>query len=278
VFGLAYAPGEVPLTPGETYALEFESLENYETLHGFVNIKGEVSDERPGFNPYRKHPRDPCAHGTAFKFGRDPQDFDLDLQILEYQSEAPNWAWATEPENLARNGTMEQGRPVPGQPGSPEAWKPFALDPNTAHRHLTEAPAYTNRLARVLAGDARKATVDGGWVQRVDGLEPAHTYRLSARLRASWPVDATHQVRLGLDPTGQDTDPEAPTVVWSPPLPAVHGRWVTHLSEPVRPATNALSLWLRARATGGGESFAPFKADFDDVALRRVRTDPPGAR
>ena len=54
VFAVAFAPGEVPLTPGDTYAIEFESIENQETLGGFVNIKKQVSDGRAAFNPYRK--------------------------------------------------------------------------------------------------------------------------------------------------------------------------------------------------------------------------------
>jgi len=66
VFGVSFAPGEVPLEPGELYAVEFESIEDYHTLHGYVNIKGQVSDDRPGFNPYRKHPRDGYAAGTAY--------------------------------------------------------------------------------------------------------------------------------------------------------------------------------------------------------------------
>jgi len=42
VFGAVFAPGEVPLEPGATYAVEFESIENYQTLHGFVNLTCET--------------------------------------------------------------------------------------------------------------------------------------------------------------------------------------------------------------------------------------------
>ncbi len=62
-FGVAYAPGEVPLTPGETYAIEFESYETVQTVGGFVNIKGQKSDGRAGFNPYRKYEPDEYAQG-----------------------------------------------------------------------------------------------------------------------------------------------------------------------------------------------------------------------
>ena len=88
VFGAAFAPGEVTLEPGKTYAVEFESIENYDTLHGFVNIKGQVSDDKPGFNPYRKVPPDNYPQGTAYRKRTDKQPFDLDMQIVEYRSGA----------------------------------------------------------------------------------------------------------------------------------------------------------------------------------------------
>ena len=90
VFGVCFAPGEVGLEPGKTYAVEFESIENYDTLHGFVNIKGQVSDDKPGFNPYRKVAPDDYARGTAYRKCTDKQPFDLDMQIIEYRSEARN--------------------------------------------------------------------------------------------------------------------------------------------------------------------------------------------
>ncbi len=90
VFGVSFAPGEVPLEPGKTYAVEFESIENYDTLHGFVNIKGQVSDDKPGFNPYRKVPPDDYKRGTAYRKCTDKQPFDLDMQIVEYRSDAEN--------------------------------------------------------------------------------------------------------------------------------------------------------------------------------------------
>ena len=74
------------LEPGETYAIEFESIENYDSLHGFVNIKGQVSDDKPGFNPYRKVPPDDYAGGTAYRKCTQKQPFDLDMQIVEYRS------------------------------------------------------------------------------------------------------------------------------------------------------------------------------------------------
>jgi len=90
VFGVSFAPGEVTLEPGKTYAIEFESIETYDTLHGFVNIKGQVSDDKPGFNPYRKVTPDDYKPGTAYRKCQDKQPFDLDMQIVEYRFDAKN--------------------------------------------------------------------------------------------------------------------------------------------------------------------------------------------
>jgi len=89
VFGAAFVRGEVPLVAGTTYAVEIETLETPETLRGFVNLKGHASDERPGFNPYRKIPPDKYERGTAYRDGHDPVDFDLDMQIIEFVTRAP---------------------------------------------------------------------------------------------------------------------------------------------------------------------------------------------
>lgn len=314
VFGVTFAPGEVPLTPGQTYAVEFESLETYQTLHGFVNIKGQVSDDRPGFNPYRKHPAEADVPGQAFKLGREPQQFDLDMQIIEYESAATNWAETTVGPNRVHNGDFEAGPVGPHPTPAPQGWQPFSLEPGTAHQYEAEpaaivprangtlAPAEgaaSNRFVRLCrqgpgtqpgqaaaphspAGGGQSAPglgqgikVDGGWVQRVTGLERLQTYRLRARVRASWAADAEHQCYIGWDPTGQDTDPRAPTVVWSAALPGYHGHFVCYTSPPIRPATNAISIWLRARASGSDPPYAPFQADFDDVALEQVPTHPP---
>ncbi|MHC4740959.1 MAG: hypothetical protein ACYS8Z_03550 [Planctomycetota bacterium] len=90
VFGAAFAPGEVNLKPGKTYAIEFESIENYDTLHGFVNIKGQVSDDKPGFNPYKKVHPDNYNRGTAYRKCTDKKPFDLDMQIIEYRAPPPS--------------------------------------------------------------------------------------------------------------------------------------------------------------------------------------------
>lgn len=274
-FGVAFAPGEAPLEPGKVYAVDFESIETRETLYGFVNIKGQVSDERPGFNPYRKVPPDDYAGGTAYAGGESAVDFDLDMQIVEYAAAAERWEEAVRAENLVANGDAEAGDLDPLRPaaGRPSGWKAFSVDPATEHGYVLEEPERRNRLLRVRGGGKKGTTVDGGYVQRVGGLRRGETYRLAGRLRCSWPLDVDNSVEVGLDPTGQDADPDAATIVWRR-FPDIHGVFMPFRTEPVRPRAEAISVWLRAR------SRAPtpweFRADFDDLELRQVRTDAPG--
>ena len=68
---------------GAVYAVEFETWETPESLRGFVNAKGQVSDERPGFNPYRKQEDDGYEEGMAYREGAET-NCDLDVQIIEY--------------------------------------------------------------------------------------------------------------------------------------------------------------------------------------------------
>jgi hypothetical protein len=278
-FGAAFAPGEVPLEPGETYAVEFESIETVETLHGFVNIKGQVSDDRPGFNPYRKCPPDAEPNGTAYAGGTEAMDFDLDLQIIEYRNAADRWAEAVEPRNLLASGDLE-GEPAvaPGGPAAvPSAWKGFAVDPRTVCGLFAEGTEKKNHFLRVTVGSEEPRTADGGFVQSVEGLDRAETYRLSGRVRSSWPVDPERRCAVGYDPTGQIEDPKAATITWTV-LPAIHGVFVPYRSPPIRPvAGRAISVWLRGTCTARkGDPQLPFRADFDDLALRKVMTGAPG--
>jgi hypothetical protein len=258
MFGAAYARGEVALTPGETYALEFESIENYETLHGFVNIKGDVSDDRPGFNPYKKVAPDQYAQGTAYKFGKDRMDFDLDMQVIEYESAEP----PPPGPNLLRNGDMEQAGDLPAW------WTNYAREQGTKLARFADAPQNTNHTARVLGGSATGTKADGGFVQRVGGLTRFEVYRLTGRVRSSWPVDMQHYCQVGFDPTGQVDDAEAASIQWTK-LPGLHGVFVDYQSEPIRPQKDSISVWLRARTTQTNDY--RFTADFDDFALRLLK-------
>ncbi|MEX2186588.1 MAG: hypothetical protein WD875_07330, partial [Pirellulales bacterium] len=278
VFGTAFAPGEVPLTPGETYAIEMQSLENYETLHGFVNIKGQISNDKPGFNPYRKHARDEYPAGTAFLDGVK-QDFDLDMQIVEYEHAATDWHLATAKRNLLENGDMQQGETNQSDTAAADPatykladWKTFAIDPATQFQVTADGADPKNRIARVLADSQAGQKCDGGFVQQAHQLDRNATYRLSVKVRASWPLDEQHQAMVGYDPTGQADDPLAKTIVWTS-LPKLHGTWIDHTSDPIRPTSDKISIYLRGRTTAVDRW--PMKADFDAATLRAVATGVP---
>ncbi len=274
MFGVVYAPGEVPLEPGRTYAIEFESIENYESMHGYVNIKGVVCDEKAGFNPYRKTAPETYADGTAYKGGREDAGFDLDMQIVEYEHAARDWGGAVDATNLLENGDMEAGTFVAEAPekGTLDRWRTFAVDPGTTHVYWADGPERNNRIARVLGGGPQGRGVDGGYVQRVEGLSHLDTYRLTGLVRSSYPVTPDNAACVGLDATGQTDDPGAATIVWTA-MPDVHSVWMPYAGGPVRPKKDAVSVWLRGRLKGS--TSMPFRADFDGFALRRVCTGVP---
>jgi hypothetical protein len=80
-----YAKEEISLTPGDSYAAEFATLETPDSIGGFVNFKGQINDRKPGFNPYRRHPLDPFPDGQAWDPRQESADLDLDMQVVEYE-------------------------------------------------------------------------------------------------------------------------------------------------------------------------------------------------
>ncbi len=264
-FGVTFAPGEVPVKPGAVYAVDFESIEDYRTLHGFVNIKGQVSDDRPGFNPYKKVAPDTYERGTAYYAGTEAVGFDLDMQIIEYEKEARGWARAVASQNLVSNGDMNRAEAT--------AWRPFKRQEGTTFAFLRpEPPEPSDCLLRIAARNPKTDTVDGGVCQCVRDLKRADTYRFAGQVRCTWPLDVDRQCMVGYDPTGQVKDPEAGTIVWQR-LPRLHGRFIPFSADPIRPEKDMISIWLRARATTVPPF--PFEADFDAISLRRVLTCPP---
>ncbi len=256
--GAVFAPGEVNLEPDATYAIEFEAFGTHR-----------------GFNPWMKQPRDPYASGTAWFEGTRKMDYNLDMIVVEYTHRAAeDWTTKVLEQSLLHNGDMQEGNldSEDRDAGTPDDWERFVIDPDTTHWYVTDTSRPDNRLASIVGGSLNGKTVDGGYVQRVDDLKRTETYRLSGRVRSTWPVDEKHQVMVGLDPTGQTEDPEAATIRYTI-LPKAHGIFETYVSDPRRPVEDAISVWLRARTTSTHHQ--PFAVDFDDFAMKQVETGVP---
>jgi hypothetical protein len=129
-----------------------------------------------------------------------------------------------------------------------------------------------NRIIRVFGGGGTGQPVDGGYVQKVDGLSQLETYRLAGQVRSSWPVDDKHACYIGFDMTGQAEDPKASTIEWKA-MPLMHGIWRPYLSDPIRPKKDSISVWLRGWTTQTNDM--PFEADFDNFELKQVETGTP---
>ncbi|MDZ4819538.1 MAG: hypothetical protein SGJ20_11250 [Planctomycetota bacterium] len=281
--GTMYNPGDVPLVPGQTYAIEFESIEGHETLNGFINFKGQFNDEKASFNPYRKQLEDSYDQGTAYVDGKDA-GFDLDMQIVEFvKTPKHDWSKAVEKENLLKNGDMEKGTAGKAKANNSEleGWTRFATIPETVARWTTDRENQDNHIAQVRLAGYTNQPIDGGFVQKVEGLSHLENYRASGKVRCTWPIMDRYQCYVGVDPTGQTDDPKASTIKWTM-MPDVHGVWVPYLSDPIRPAWDkekkvqpAISVWLRGKAKSTEQ--LEYRADFDDFSLSKVRTAPPGS-
>lgn len=255
-FGVSYAPGEVPLVPGETYALEWESL----------GADG-------GFNPWPKQAEDDYPHGSAWYNGTEERPRDLDAQIIEYQR-VPDGGWpnALTGGNRLDNGDFEDGELHSEDPasGGPRGWSRFVVDASTTFAYRESEDG--SRYASVTGGGMEVRTADGGYVRKVEGLDRGETYRLTGRGRSTWAVDFQHNGRVGVDPTGQTTDPDATTIQWML-FPGLHNAWTALVTDPVRPAEGSVSVWLRAWSVRKDSSL--FEVDFDDLTLRQVDSGVP---
>jgi len=282
VFSAAFAPGEVPLEPGKTYAIEFESIENVATLHGYINIKAFAAGDTGGFTPLCKVKPDDYLAGRAYLNGKTPTDYDIDMQVVEYADGAQNWDKAVDARNLIKNGDMQSGGINISRDNSrPYEWDRFKMDPDTVFRYTSDTSSASDFYARVMATCGKKC--DGGYIQKVSGLNHSDTYRVSGMLRSSWALDDQHISMVGYDPTGQTDKPDASTIVWKL-MPTVNGVFVPYISDPIRPASDSISVWLRAKTTTQycgpiqvpGVDPYEFRTDFDNFALRWVSTSAPG--
>lgn len=296
IFATVFAPSEVPIEPDKTYAIVFETIETKDTVGNFVNIKGDKSDGRAGFNPYKKQPYDDYPHGEAFLNGKTKMDFDLDMQVIEYEND--NTSDVVIVKNLVLNGDFQSAvnfqKPsdiltepeIPPLGTSafinykkaygkePAQWHVIKTTSTTTVSTYLELPDGTNVVARIHGQPGTE--IDGALVQKIDGLNKHDTYVLQCKTRSSWALDLEHQTMVGFDPTGQIADVNARTIVWTN-LPPLHSKFFTVQTRPIRPESGSISIWLRGKSSFKGDTHAPFYADFDDVRLFKIKRELIGA-
>ena len=245
--GFSCRPGEIPLTPGQTYSIEFESING-------------------GFNPFRKDVADTYPDGAAHLGGR-ARTYDLEMILVEYTDPAEQVVLPETPPtgmgpNLALNGDMEGGTPSQSD-GHPDDWQIFEVDPGSVFWYGDDFGRDGSRGARIIGGSISGNTVDGGFVQQVNGLTVGDDYRLSAWVQTTWAVGEKHVTRIGWDPTGQTTEPDAATIEWVK-APDVHDMFQQVILD-VTTTRDRGSIWLRGATTQTTDR--PYTADFDDVIL-----------
>jgi hypothetical protein len=265
-FGAVYEPDEVRLEPGKTYRLQFESIETPANLGlgTFKNIKGMKSDGKPGFNPYQKHPLDNYPLGRAFFNGTDPQDFSLDMQIVEYEPGVIGHFNSLKGPQLIKAGNFDKD----------EDWKAAWSIPGGKGAGANIERGIEPGGGSVLRMSGKEKTFDAVVVQRAAGLSRAQSYRAAAGVRSNHLPTDQCRAMIGIDLTGQTENPDAPTVTWTV-LPAITGRFDDFTPDAFRPANDAISIFLRLRSDDS-PSPAPF-AEFRHISLMAVDTRPPQA-
>jgi hypothetical protein len=248
--GVAWQPGEVPLEPGKTYCIQWRSQGKARYRGGIVN-----------------NPANAYANGMAFLDGTPQPDADLEMTLIEYSQPAPT---TTQPApytptnaNLMMNGDFEQGQPTQDAKDI-VGWTRWESAPTT----WWYGPYGRNKsqAIRAVGGSINGTKMDGGLVQRIDGLSAAKTYRLSGWVTSNMPSDMQFLAAIGCDPTGQTTDSTAPTIVWEPGVRECE-RFDQVVIQDIHPNSGSVSVWLRA-ANKTAEQIV--FTSFDDLVLEET--------
>lgn len=145
----------------------------------------------------------------------------------------------------------------------PELIKEVGMD-----NWLYPVDAHAGQGAQLITGNSGR--FDGGIVQKVATLPGHHHIRgqLKWEFSGGWPGNGVF--RVGWDPTGQTSNPDAPTVRWSDNL-IRQNRWETDTWYPFEQRALAtgeeLSIWLNA----AGTAYRPLvRVYVDEVRLTPV--------
>lgn len=255
--GAAWQPGEVQLEPGRTYCVEFRATAPCRGYSG-----GLVN-----------HPENAYPNGMAFRDGKPQPDKDLEMTIVEYAKAAPApklpvTGCSPEAANLLTNGDFEKGAPNQSNDYDPPGWKRWKSR-DTAFWFGTYGRD-GSQAARVIGGSINDTRIDGGYVQRVAGLDGRKTYCLTGWTSSSAQTDQRYLSAVGYDPTGQTDNPQATTIIWEGT-----GRRSTSFEQvtirQIRPKAGVVSIWTRAMNRDVGDQ--TFTVDFDDFRLVEKEKD-----
>lgn len=257
--GAAWQPGEVSLTPGKTYCVECVAISPSKGYNvAVIN------------SPNNAYPR-----GMAFRDGVPVANQDLEMTIVEYKTcpkpVTNNPVHEPKGKNFIVNGGFEGGIPNEQNAQDPSGWTRW----NTRQTSFWYGKYGRNgsNAARIIGGNINDTCIDGGYVQRVTGLDSKKTYCLSGWTSSSAKTDMCYMTAVGYDPTGQTSDPNSPTIVWK-----LAGRRSFIFDRVVfmgiRPQTDSISIWTRGSNNQVGDLV--FTVDFDDFAL--VEESNPGGK
>ena len=248
--GAAWLPGEVTLVPGKTYCATFTPVKPSKYYSASVV----------------NHPKNTYKDGIAYRDGKKRSELDLEMTVVEYKKStaAKRLPGIYKPKgrNLLANGDFEQDEPNQDSNYDPPGWQRWQTR-KTAFWYVRDGRNGSG-ASRVIGGNINDTAIDGGIVQQVPGLDRKKRYRLSAWVAMSAITDKNYLAAVGYDPTGQTSDPQAKTIVWT-----AAGRrsfaWEQIVIDDVVPRGSSISVWTRGCNAKVGR--LTFHVDFDDVVL-----------
>jgi hypothetical protein len=188
------------------------------------------------------------------------------MTVVEYASldkpRKPAAAYEPKGRNLLTNGDFESGVPSESDAADPPGWTRWKTS-NTAFWYGKYGRNGSN-AARVIGGNINGTKIDGGFVQKVSGLNRNKTYCLSGWTCSSTHADKRYLAAVGYDLTGQTANPRAATIVWG-----LTGRRSAMYDQIVfrgiKPKGTSISVWTRGHNNDVGDLV--YTVDFDDFAL-----------
>jgi len=185
-----------------------------------------------------------------------------DLIAFEVESAKDPWSVGMAIYCLGASSAEFEGRETANEPVIYEA----AGDHNWDHPADARAGVWSQQFGT--GGGSYR----GGVVQRV-AVEPGHQYRLAASMKLETRRPRSRiSFQIGYDPTGQTSDGNAATIVWSDDLIAA-GKWETDMwydqIQWLAATGDSVSVWFAGSQPTGDD---PFRISLDEIAVTKVES------